>query len=127
MNHIVSLVAGALLLCPALVQAFGTANATLFCRSLQCQRGLDPGAVYYLDLTSEPAGRNGELAPNFFDTPYTHSTYVNLTDESLGETFSGQLALDVPNCGDLNRDGFEDFFQLDQGITNRVSTGAYHL
>ena len=127
MNQILSLVAGALLLCPATVQAFGTANATLFCCSLRCQRGLDPGALYYLDITSDPAGINRELAPNFFDTPYTHSAYVSLIDESLGETLSGQLALDVPNSADLNRDGFDDFFQLDQGITNGVSTGAYHL
>src|SRR6516225_3403170 len=121
------LLAGLVSLCPLKTHATQSANATIFCYSPRFQRGLDPGGNYYLNLTSLPGAFNGELGLDFLDSGYTHSAYLSLVDESLGETLAGQLALDVPDGGDGNHDGFPDFFQTSQGITNIVSTGAYHL
>src|SRR5205085_5020367 len=100
-----------------------TAHATAFCYSLKWQRGLEPNGFYYLDVSSVPGSINGELAPDFLARGYTHSTYLTLIDELLGENLSGAMALDVPDGGDRNHDGFEDFFQTTQGITNVASSG----
>jgi hypothetical protein len=106
-------------------QASENAQATIFCYSLQLQEGIDPDANYYLDLTSLSGSVNGELAPDFFASGYTHSSYISLKDELLGDTLSGDLVLDVPSGGDANGDGFPDFFQVSQGVTDLPSSGAY--
>jgi len=102
-----------------------SATATMFCYSLRCQRALDPDGNYYLDLSSSSGGVNGELALDFFQSGYTHSAYLRLVDELFGETLSGAMALDVPNGGDANGDGFFDFFQVSQGVANASSSGAF--
>jgi hypothetical protein len=104
-----------------------TANAVLSCYSLQFQSGDEPNGNYFLDLTSLSGTANGELALDFLASGYTHSAYLSLVDEVFGETLSGQLVLDVPPQGDANKDGFSDFFQVNQGVTNLISSGAYNL
>jgi hypothetical protein len=127
MNRLSYALAGMVSFCALTNQAVETARTTIFCYSLRFQRGLEPDGNYYLDVTSVPGSVNGELASDFFNSDHSHSTYLSLIDELLGETLSGQLALDVPPGDDLNKDGFPDFFQISQGVTNWVSTGAYHL
>ena len=114
-------------LCAQLSQATQTARAALFCYSLKFERGVDPNGFYYLDASSLTGGINGELAPDFLTSGYTHSTYLTLVDQILGENLWGLMALDVPDGGDRNQDGFRDFFQVSQGITNVPSSGAYNL
>ena len=121
------LLAGVVSICPVIAKAAETAKATLNCYSLRFQRGIDPDGNYYLDLSSVNGGNNEELAPDFFNSGYTHSAYLNLVDELFGENSGGMLSLDVPNGGDANDDGFFDFFQVSQGVTNLTSSGAYHL
>jgi hypothetical protein len=121
------LVAGMVSFCPIASRSSETARATIFCYSPHFQRGVELNGNYCLDVTSIPGGINGELALDFFNSGYSHSGYLSLVDELLGQTLTGQLALDVPDGGDLNHDGFPDFFQITQGVTNLVSTGAYHL
>ena len=101
------------------------AQATIFCYSPKFQQGIDPNGNYYLDLTSVSGSLNGELALDFFDSGYTHSTHLSLVDEFVGSTLSGDMVLDVPSGGDENGDGFPDFFQVSQGVTNLASSGGY--
>jgi len=102
-----------------------TANVAAYSYSLRFQRGIDPEGNYYLDLSSLNGGINGELALDFLASGYTHSTYLSLVDELLGDTLSGRMAIDVPDGGDANGDGFPDFFQVSQGVTNLASSGAF--
>src|SRR5678815_70823 len=88
-------------------EASETAKGTIFCYSLRFQRGVEPDGNYFLDLGSTTAGTDGELAPDSFSSGYTHSAYLSLTDELFGDTIPGQLAIDVPDGGDANKDGFE--------------------
>ena len=121
------LLAGVMFLCPFRSHSSETANATAFCYSLRFQRGIDPDGNYYLDLSSLNGSLNGELALDFLNSGYSHSAYLSLVDELLGETLSGAMALDVPTGGDANGDGFPDFFEVSQGVTNLPSSGSYDL
>jgi hypothetical protein len=112
---------------PITSMATKTATATLSCYSLQVQRGSESGGNYFLDLSSVNGGVNGELALDFFNSGRTHSAYLSLQDDLFGETLSGQMGLNVPTGGDANKDGFPDFFQVNQGITNLTTSGAYTL
>jgi len=127
MRTLFGLLLGVLLVVPFSSEASKTAKATIFCYSIQFQRGGDAGGNYYLDLSSVSGGVNGELAPRLFNTAYTHSAYLTLQDELFGDTLSGQMVIDVPLRADANGDGFLDFFQVSQGITNVPSSGAYSL
>jgi hypothetical protein len=104
-----------------------TANGRIYCYSLRFQRGIDPNGNYYLDLTSVNGTVNGELALDFFNSGYTHSSYLSLIDELLGDTLSGEMAVDVPDGGDANGNGFPDFFEVSQGLTNLTSSGGFNL
>ena len=106
-------------------QCAETAKATAYCNSLRFQRGIDPDGNYYLDLTSLNGSLNGELPPDFQGSGYTHLTYLSLVDELVGDTLSGTLAIDVPDGGDANRDGFPDFFQVSQAVNGLASSGAF--
>jgi len=121
------LFAGILLACPLVCQGSQTAKASIFCYSIRFQRGIDPNGNYFLDLGSTTAGTDGELALDFFSSGYTHSAYLSLTDELFGDMVPGQMAIDVPDAGDANKDGVPDFFQISQGVTNVASSGADHL
>jgi hypothetical protein len=125
MRLICYLLAGVVFLSPLTNRGTEKAQATIFCYSLQFQQGIDPDANYYLDLTSISGSLNGELAPDFFASGYTHSTHLRLVDELLGTTLAGKMALDVPTGGDANGDGFPDLFQVTQGVTNLASSGVY--
>src|SRR5260221_11830434 len=84
-----------------------TAWTTAFCYSLQFERGSDAARTYSLDLTTSTSILNGELAQDYMQSGYTHSTFVNLRNEALGKEFSGRMGLDVPRGKDGNGDGFE--------------------
>src|SRR5258708_4062756 len=127
MKSIYALLFGVLALMPSPGRAATNASAVLSCYSLQFQRGSEPNAFYYLDLGSSMGGVNGELALDFFNSGYTHSTYLSLQDNFFGDPRSGQMGLNVPGGGDANKDGFPDFFQVSQGITNLASWGGYAL
>jgi hypothetical protein len=125
MKSIYYFLAGVVSFSPLTSLGTENAQATTFCYSLQFQQGIDPNENYYLDLTSLSGSLNGELGPDFFASGYTHSTYLRLADEVLGDTLSGKMVLDVPTGGDANGDGFPDFFQVTQGVTNLASSGVY--
>jgi hypothetical protein len=103
------------------------AHARLFCYSLQFQQATtydSYGFRWQLNLTTLSSGDNGELAPYFLTTSYTHSSYVEIYSELYDETDQGAIGLNVPDGGDANGDGFSDFFEVSQGVTNLTSSGV---
>jgi len=108
--------------------AVQTADARLHCWSLRFQRATAVDGIGFewrLDLTTLSQGVNGELALDFFDSGYTHSSYVDLYYEWDEVTFSGATALDVPDAGDANGNGFPDFFEVSQPVNGLVSEGVF--
>jgi hypothetical protein len=104
-----------------------TSWATAFCYSLQFEAGSDREHIYSLALSSNEGITNGELALDYLQSGYTHSSFLQFVDELLGTRASGQLGLDVPRGKDRDGDGFEDFFQVRNGVTNWTSSGAFEL
>ncbi|MDE3067821.1 MAG: hypothetical protein KGJ60_09755 [Verrucomicrobiota bacterium] len=109
---LIFLMAGGLLW-PGISRSAETAQARLYCLSAQFQQAtatsVYDGFYWRLNLTTLASGDNGELAPQFLTTSYTHSAYVDLYSELYGETDPGAIALNVP-ANDANGDGFPDFF-----------------
>jgi len=85
------------------------------------------GFRWTMDLTTLAAGINGELAPDFFNSGYSNSAYIDLYSELFDDTFPGMLVLDIPNTGDTNANGFPDFFEVSQAVTPITSPGAYNI
>lgn len=119
------LTAGWVLLSAA-AQGTETAQARLYCLSPQCQTaratGEYDGARWTLNLTTISSGNNGELAPYFLTSSYTHSANFGLYNDLTEQSDSGKMAFDVP--GDAGIDGFPIFFEVSQGVTNLTSNGA---
>ncbi len=104
-----------------------TARARLFCLSLQFAQATafdSYGFQWRMNLTTLSSGINGELAPYFLTTNYTHSAYVEIYSELYDTTDQGAIGLDVPYGGDANNNGFDDFFEVAQGVTNLTSAGV---
>jgi hypothetical protein len=104
-----------------------TAQATLWCDSMRFQRGIDQEGLHYLDLTSLSSGLNGELTLDFFQSGYTHSTFLELADNALGRTLVGMMVLNVPLGRDVNRNGINDFFEVSQAVEQQNSSGKFEL
>ena len=102
------------------------AQAKIWCLSLRLQRGADQNNLTYLDLTSIPPAINGELAPNFSSSGKSHYSYLYLTDDLYGDE-TGILTLDIPSADDVDNDGFNDFFQVNQAVSGLTTSGAYQL
>lgn len=103
-----------------------TAQTRMYCLSPKFQRATAYDNSFFrwnVDLTTLSFGINGELAPYFLTSSYTHSAYVQIYYELDDQTDDGRLALDVPNGGDANGDGFPDFFDVSQPVNNLVTSG----
>ena len=104
-----------------------TARARLYCLSPQFQEATADdsyGFHWRLDLTTLSSGDNGELALDFFNSGYTHSTYIDLYSELYDETDPGVMVMDVPDEGDANGNGFPDFWEVSQGVNGLTSSGV---
>lgn len=104
-----------------------TAQARMYCPSPRFQEATaydSYGFPWRLDLTTLPSGINGELAPYFLTTSYTHSAYVELYSELYEMTDQGVIGLNVPSGGDANDDGFPDFFEVLQPVNNLTGSGV---
>jgi hypothetical protein len=62
------------------------------------------------------------LAPSFLTTSYTHSAYFQLYEDLFDVTDFGYIGFNVPNAG-ANAEGFPNFFDVSQGITNLSAAG----
>jgi hypothetical protein len=127
MKRIVTFLTAGWFLCPMPNRAAETAQARMYCLSLQFQEATAissyDGFAWNLDLTTLSSGLNGELAPYFLTTNYTHSAYVQLYSELYDMTDPGAIGLDVPDAG-TNSEGFPDFFDVAQGVTNLTTDGV---
>jgi hypothetical protein len=100
-----------------------TAQARLYCVSLQFQQARDSTTEYVLDLSTLSVGDNGELAP--YDST-RHYSYLDLYDDWWGDYYpSGWMYLAIPNTGDANGNGFSDFFESSQPVSGASSSGTY--
>lgn len=125
MKKLLVLMAAGLVAIPLHTQGAQTAQARIWCFSPRFQGATtvdDIGFLVSLDLTTLPSGVNGELALDFFNSGYTHSTYLEFDSEFFG-TGQGAMAVDVPNS-DANGNGFQDFFEVSRAVS-ASSSGTY--
>src|SRR5262249_28475378 len=108
----------ALILCPAVGRSAETAKARMWCLSLRFQEGT-AGLGETLDLSTINSSYNGELAPTF-----SGRTYASGMTLETGFAVTGVINVDLPPFVDSNGDGFDDFFDVTQGVQG-TSTGAY--
>ena len=95
-----------------------TARARLYCVSLSLQPGSDASTGEYSLILD-----NGELWPY---NSSTYAAYVTLCDNWLGEEWDwGYILLPVPNIGDANQNGFQDFFESSQPVNSVGTSGSY--
>jgi hypothetical protein len=108
------------------VHAAQTAQARMYCVSLRFQQGVDDMGFYTLDLsTLDLSGLpNGELAPTYTDP--SHFSGFRLYDQIWETTVEGEIAFDVPTSQDANQDGFNDFFEVGQGVSG-TTTGVVSI
>jgi hypothetical protein len=125
MKRLFILTAGLVLLSTASHGA-ETARGRIYCVSLRFQEAVDSYDFFALDLTTLASGVNGELAPGFFNSGYTHGAYVVLTDTTAGDQVSGAMALNVPNTR-ANGNRFPDFFQVSQAVNGVATSGSYNF
>lgn len=120
MNKVAFLLIAGLWLAPGAAHGALTAHSRLVCYSLRFQQGSGPSGLYTLDLTTLAYGLNGELSPLF--GVYSHWSYYELY---LGfDTMSGTVNLDTPAFTDADGNGFDDFFEVSQGVAGATS-GIY--
>lgn len=103
---------------PSLSRASETAQARLWCLSLHFQEGSD-GLGDTIDMSTVNGAPNGELAP------YSGSTYAcGFTLTESGTPIPGTIYVNLPPYGDVDHDGWADFFEVSQGASG-VTSGTY--
>ncbi len=107
------------LLYPTTNYSAETAHARLFCESLQFQEGTTPGGTLDISSIGGPP-YDGELVPYNGDEYY--SVMVLVWSEYADY---GYIYVNLPPVVDANNDGYDDFFETSQGVTNEVTTGSY--
>ena len=101
------------------IQAAQTAQAHLFCLSLRFHQG-ENSFGDTLGLTSISSPLNGELFPT------TGGTYASNFEMDLsGFPINGALQVNMPNLPDANGNGFDDFFEVSQGVGSTTTSGNY--
>ncbi len=96
-----------------------TAALRLVCYSLRFQQA-ESSFGDTLDLTSIPPQLNGELFPS---GPGTYASNFEL--DWSGFPITGFLELGLPDFADENGNGFNDFFEVAQGVGNTTTFGGY--
>jgi hypothetical protein len=96
-----------------------TAQLRLVCYSLRFHQA-ENSFGDTLDLTSIPPQLNGELFPA---GPGTYAS--NFQIDWSGFPITGGLQLSLPEVTDENDNGFNDFFEVTQGVGSTVTAGSY--
>jgi hypothetical protein len=106
--------------------AFGTesAHAKTWCLSLRFYHGSGQSGRYSLDLSTLESGVNSELTP-IGGSP-DHGAYLVIKDDLWGGQYWGSIYLNVPNTGDADGDGFNDFFEVSRPVS-ATSSGSYSI
>ncbi len=100
-------------------QGTETAHARLYCLSLHFQQGTTYGGTLDLSTIGGPP-YNGELMP------YSGNTWVSglaLVWSGMGD--GGTIYVNLPAAVDANNNGFNDFFEVSQGVAATVTSGSY--
>jgi hypothetical protein len=108
------------ILCPMTNYGSEAAQARLFCMSLQFQEGTTFGGTLDLSTIGGPPF-NGELAP------YSGNTWGSsfaIYYGGLGNIY-GIIYVNLPLGIDANNNGFDDFFEVSQGVSTTVTSGSY--
>lgn len=105
-------------------QSAETARARLYCMSLQFQQGTTYGGTLNLSTISGTS-YNGELMPTFSGDTSGNPWGSGLVLVWSGMGGSGSIYVNLPPSLDANNNGFNDFFEVSQGVTGKVSTGSY--
>lgn len=101
------------------IQAAETAQARLYCLSLRFQQGTTSGGTLNFSSTGG-SPYNGELMPSPGDT---WATYFFLYYGGYG-TIPGTIYVNLPAPVDVNNDGFDDFFEVSQGVSTKSTSGT---
>jgi hypothetical protein len=104
-------------------QGAETARARLYCMSLRFQQGTTSGGTLNLSSVGGPP-YNGELLPTFGDSsgnPW--GSYFFLYYGGYG-TIPGTIYVNLPSPVDANNNGFDDFFEVSQGVTTQSTSGS---
>jgi hypothetical protein len=120
MKRFLILLTAAWLLCPTINYGSETAHARLYCESLRFQQGTTFGGTLDLSTIVGPPF-NGELAPY---SGNTRGSSFALNYGGLGN-INGVIYVDLPLGVDANGNGFDDFFEVAQGVTTTVTSGSY--
>ncbi|HEV2327890.1 MAG TPA: hypothetical protein VGY56_03770 [Verrucomicrobiae bacterium] len=118
MKRFLILLTAGWLLCPMANYGSETARAQLYCESLRFQEGTTYGGTLDMSTIGGPP-YNGELMPYSGDTWYSG---LVLVWSGMGD--SGTIYVNLPAFVDANNDGFDDFFEVSQGVTNVVTSGG---
>ena len=97
-----------------------TATARIFCFSLRFQQGMNSFGET-LDLSTISGTPNGELALYYFGT---NSHISGFALDYSGFPIEGTIYVDVPLDADANGNGFFDFFEVSQGVSD-VTSGYF--
>ncbi|HEV2437522.1 MAG TPA: hypothetical protein VG077_16135 [Verrucomicrobiae bacterium] len=101
-----------------------TAQGRAYCMSLRFQQGTTYGGTLNLSTIGGPP-YNGELVPTFSSDSLGDPWGSGLVLVWSGYADSGSIYVNLPLGTDANNDGYDDFFEVSQGVTNEVSTGSY--
>jgi hypothetical protein len=108
------------------ITSFGleTAHARLYCLSLQFQQGTTYGGTLNLStLSGTPY--NGELMPTFGSGASGNPWGSGLVLVWSGMSDGGTIYVNLPPPVDANNDDFDDFFEVSQAVTGKVTSGSY--
>ena len=101
-----------------------TAQARLYCMSLRFQQGTISGGTLNIS-TIGGTSYNGELMPTYLSDASGNPWGSGLALVWSGYADGGSIYVNLPLGTDANNDGYDDFFEVSQGVTNEVSTGSY--
>src|SRR5688572_7767068 len=127
MKRILALLTVGLSFLPLVSSGAQTAQGRFVCLSLRVQRGTAVdfiGIRWTLDVSTLNVGINNELQPGFVSGGYSNGAYVEL-EEEFGGSFSGIIGMSTPNFMDVNTNGFDDFFEVSQGVPSLTGQGRY--
>jgi len=118
MKQLFILLAAGWLLYPITDYGTETAQARLYCESLRFQQGTTSGGTLNLSSIGGPP-YNGELMFNSGDTWYSGLALV-----WSGYADGGTIYVNLPPAVDANGDGYDDFFEVSQGVNSKVTSGG---
>jgi hypothetical protein len=100
-------------------QGAETAHARIYCMSLRFQEGATYGGTLDMSTVGGPP-YNGELMP------YSGRTWASgLALVWSGMPDGGSIYVNLPPVVDANGNGFDDFFEVSQGVAGTVTSGSY--